>query len=88
MVDNKQNSKGQELIILRIEPSWKKIQELDYRPYFGHIRVLFKALGRMKKKGGGEYNVDQEGTQEPSDRLPIDIRNEEGESQLHYVRIL
>lgn len=60
VVDTKPDPKGQQLVLLMDEASWKRIEDLQCKPYLNLTRVLFKALGR--KKGGEQMEVDQ-GTQ-------------------------
>lgn len=67
LVDEKPDPKGRQLIFLMSESSWKKIEDVQCRPYFGLSRVAFKQLGRKKDGGTEDMLIDDEG---PTDDGP------------------
>lgn len=64
VVDRKPDPKGQQLILMVDEASWRKIEELQCRPYFNLTRVFFKALGRKKDLGEQMEVEEDQGTQD------------------------
>lgn len=87
VVNEKQDPKGQQLIILMEEKSWKRIQEkLHGKPYLNFSRVQFKVLG-VRKEGTkdnkeGQMEVDQPPTPPPPPPKPDDEGRGEAVTEL------
>ena len=70
VVDRKEDSKGQQLVVLMDQTSWDTLGKVDHRPYLNFSRVAFKVLSKAKADEGATGGEKMEEGEGPSEEPP------------------